>query len=205
MKKIIINADDFGYSNIFNESIINLIENNLIKSTTVMVNWVNETQDEQVKRLIELKNSSNLSVGLHLEFKNHLFNIREQYENFIDIFGFKPSHLDIHKPSKSDDEYLALYNFCIENKLPCRNSGKYDSRVIMTRNSVINGTELDEINLEEFEDDNIYEILYHPGTYDKDCISTLNKDRELDVEKIKVINFKLEENEIKLISYLDLI
>ncbi len=40
MKKIIINADDFGYSYIFNKSILDLIKKKLISSTTVMVNYI---------------------------------------------------------------------------------------------------------------------------------------------------------------------
>ena len=66
MKQLIINADGFGYSYIFNKSILYLIEKDLISSTTVMVNWITKEQDEQVQKLISLKNLHNVSIGLHL-------------------------------------------------------------------------------------------------------------------------------------------
>lgn len=42
MKYLIINSDEFGYSQIFNKFILNLIEKNLLTSTTIMINWIIE-------------------------------------------------------------------------------------------------------------------------------------------------------------------
>ena len=47
MIKLIINADDFGYSKVFNEKILDLLKKGYIKSTTVMVNWITQEQDKQ--------------------------------------------------------------------------------------------------------------------------------------------------------------
>lgn len=58
--------------------------------------------------------------------------------------------------------------------------------------------------IENLKDGESYEILFHPGMYDPDCKSSLNKERELDVKKIEEINPFLKENNIKLISYVDL-
>ena len=58
--------------------------------------------------------------------------------------------------------------------------------------------------IKTFEDEKYYEILFHPGKYDPSCKSSLNKDRERDVEHIKKLNAILEENNIKVVSYLDL-
>lgn len=100
MKKLIINADDFGYGIIFNKSILDLIEKGLVSSTTVMVNHITDEQKDQVQKLISLSDSHNISVGLHLEFSNSNFieEIKKQYDLFIEIFNFKPSHIDVHKP-----------------------------------------------------------------------------------------------------------
>ena len=70
MKYLIINADDFGMSKVFNESILDLIRDGKIKSTTVMVNRGIGDEKKQIEELIELSKTLNLSVGLHLEFKN---------------------------------------------------------------------------------------------------------------------------------------
>ncbi|MDA3856084.1 MAG: ChbG/HpnK family deacetylase [Candidatus Woesearchaeota archaeon] len=209
MKRIIINADDFGYSVIFNESILNLIENNLVTSTTVMVNWVSDEQEEQIKKIIELKEKYNLSIGLHLEFKNENFEkeIAIQYNHFSDIFSFNPSHIDIHKPKKSDEEILVISNFCKENNLPCRTMTN-KLKDVKTTNKLFNGTDssfedLDEM-IKSMQEDEIYEILFHPGTYDENCKSSLNEKRELDIEKIKYLVPKLDKNNIQLVSYNDL-
>lgn len=209
MKSLIINADDFGYSKIFNESILNLIENNFISSTTVMVNWVNDNQKEQIKKVIELNQNYNLSIGLHLEFHDTNFKeeIQKQYNLFLKIFKFKPSHIDIHKPKKTSGGNLAVETFCRGNSFSCRNLD-FNSKEIKTTNKVFNGTNLSFNDLDNLvkliNNDEIYEILFHPGTYDKNCKSSLNKQRELDVEKIKYLVSKLIKNNVELISFNDL-
>ena len=67
-----------------------------------MVNHITSSQNIQVQKLISLKNSHNVSVGLHLEFNNTSFNeeIQKQYDTFKNLFNFNPSHLDIHKPTE---------------------------------------------------------------------------------------------------------
>lgn len=209
MKQLIINADDFGYSQIFNESILNLIEKDLIFSTTVMVNHITKEQEKQVKKLISLKDLHNVSIGLHLEFNNSNFKekIKIQFVLFKEIFGFNPSHLDIHKPSNSEEEKLAIIDFCNKTNLPCRNLD-FNKKIKTTSKVYLNGTDT-QINkikelVESLENNQTYEILFHPGTYDKNCKSSLNKQREEDIEKIKIIHPLLKENQIKLISYNDL-
>ena len=58
--------------------------------------------------------------------------------------------------------------------------------------------------IKTFEDEKYYEILFHPGKFDSSCKSSLNKDRERDVEHIKNLNKIIEMNNIKVVSYLDL-
>ncbi|NQZ84885.1 MAG: ChbG/HpnK family deacetylase [Nanoarchaeales archaeon] len=207
MKKLIINADDFGYSEIFNESILDLIRENFLSSTTVMVSKITGNQSSQINELIEFKNSKNISVGLHLVFKTDSYydEIEEQIEMFMDTFDFFPSHLDVHKSCGSEAEGMAVEKFCLENDLPCRKSWESLGNVRTTDKKVIDGTdiELDDLNelLEEMDENNSYEILFHPGTYDPECESSLNKDRELDIEKIKYICLNAEIFNIKLINF----
>ncbi len=207
MKQLIINADDFGYSKIFNKSILDLIKKDLISSTTVMVNYISKEQKEQVQKLIFLKNNHELSIGLHLDFINSNYEeeIKKQFEQFFKIFNFKPSHLDVHKPNNSNEEFLAVLNFCKENKLPCRNLGFNYEDIKTTTQTYINGTDnsFEDLNsiIKNFKNKETYEILFHPGTYDKDCKSSLNKKREEDIEKIKLINPILKEEKIELVSY----
>lgn len=211
MKYLIINADDFGYSKIFNLKILEQIKNGLISSTTVMVNWITDEQSPQVSQLLELTKSHNISVGLHLEFSddNFKFEIEKQYGRFFSLFGFKPSHIDIHKSTHLKEAFPIIMDFCKEKNLPCRNHGVGANDVVKTQNEVLSGTKISFEELKSFienlKDDESYEILFHPGSYDQNCKSSLNKERELDVKKIEEINPFLKENNIKLISYVDLV
>ncbi|MCK5040630.1 MAG: ChbG/HpnK family deacetylase [Candidatus Aenigmarchaeota archaeon] len=210
MKYLIINADDFGYSKIFNEKILNLIENNMISSTTVMVNHINQNQQRQVQKLIKLAKSHNISIGLHLEFSNKSFELetKKQFDKFISVFRFKPSHLDIHRYGDFKESFLFIPGFCKRNDLPCRNHNRDTSGVLTTKNEVFVGTgkSLEELQqwICNLNDGESYEVMFHPGSYDPESKSALNKDRKLDFININKINPFLLKNEIKLISYFDL-
>lgn len=168
--------------------------------------WTNKSN----KKLIKLQKTHNISIGLHLEFNDTNFEeqIQNQYNKFIQIFDFKPSHIDIHKPSRLTEENIAIQNFLCKNNLSCRNLNYDFTQVKMTSNEVINGTNMSFVELnkliKKFIDEQSYEILFHPGTLDKNCKSSLNKNRELDIIKIVKLNEILEENQIKLVSYVDL-
>jgi len=209
VKYLIINADDFGLSEIFNETIIDLIRKDLINSTTVMVDRVKDDQKEQVKELITLS-SKNLSIGLHLELEenNYLSQIKSQYQKFNKIFGFKPSHIDIHKAHNLTNSFSDVVDFCKENNLPLRNNGIFFENAKTTFSKAFFGSIEDFSKIEEwvktFKDEKYYEILFHPGKFDPNCKSSLNKDRERDIEQIKKLNTILGKNNIKAISYVDL-
>ena len=61
--RIIINADDYGLSKNFNKGIIYCARRKLITSTTVLIN-----KSFVIKKPIT--KIKNLSIGLHLEFKD---------------------------------------------------------------------------------------------------------------------------------------
>ena len=209
-KYLIINADDFGMSQIFNEVILDLIKKDLIYSTTVMIDRVTDNQKKQFDELIALSKNKNLSVGLHLEFKGSDYpsQIKSQYQKFKETLGFNPSHIDIHKAHSLMDSFSDVAEFCRKNNLPLRNSGVLHEGIKTTSAEAFFGSIADFEKIEEwiktFEDGKCYEILFHPGKFDPSCKSSLNKDRERDVEHIKNLNNILKENNIKVVSYLDL-
>jgi predicted glycoside hydrolase/deacetylase ChbG (UPF0249 family) len=208
MKYLIINADDFGYSEIFNEEILSLLEKEFITSTTVMVDEITENQQKQILKLIKITEKKNQSIGLHLDLKNINFKeeIERQYKLFFSIFKKNPSHLDLHKWSYLEVSYPFILDFCKEHNLPCRKSKIESKGVLSTYMEVIsttNNTFEEIINKITFlEEEKTYEILFHPGKYDSNCKSSYNKQREVDVENIGKLNQILEKNDIKLISYL---
>jgi len=210
-KYLIINADDFGMSRVFNDVILDLIKKDLIRSTTVMIDRVTDNQKEQFDELIALLKNKNLSVGLHLEFNNSDYpsQIKSQFQRFKDVLGFNPSHIDIHKAHSFIDSFSDVAEFCRKNNLPLRNSGVLHEGIKTTSAEAFFGSIADFDKIKEgiktFEDEKYYEILFHPGKFDPSCKSSLNKNRERDVEHIKNSNKILEENNIEIVSYLDLV
>jgi chitin disaccharide deacetylase len=212
MKYLIINAEDFGFSKVFNEKILELAERELISSVSVMVNHINENQEEQIKKLLEISKNHNVSIGLHLEFLDEEFQpaMEKQYEKFVSVFGFEPTHINLHKSKFLEQSYSLIMKFCKEKKVPCRNH-EVESKVtgvVQTDNPVFSGTrkvfkEL-QVIFENLKEKESYEVLFHPGRYDPKCESNLNREREFDIKKIEDLNPILKENDIKLISYTDL-
>ena len=210
MIKVIINADDFGYSYIFNKKILELLEKEFIHSTTVMTGFITEKQKDQVKKLITLTSEKNISVGLHVVFdleKPLLVQAREQFQTFKKIFGFNPSHIDYHK-HKSENCMSAINTLGIEQQLPVRFM-KIPPTTKHTTHPVF-GTlpfDVEKVKqfLEQISDGESCEIMCHPGEYDPESRSSFNAERKKDFEGITKIQeyFRTHPN-IKNTSYNDL-
>lgn len=110
MKKLIINADDFGYSFGVNKGIIEAHQNGIVTSTSVMVNTMAAQEASNLARYPQL------SVGLHFVLENPLdaaAELAKQVEKFKSITGKAPTHIDVHKilsRSKELDEVLRAYS-----------------------------------------------------------------------------------------------
>lgn len=216
MAKIIITADDFGYTKLFNEMILELIKESSISSTSIMVDEIDDSQKEQVEELIDLSNKKLVSVGLHIYFKNANFQeeIERQYQKFLNIFGFKPSHIDIHKIDYLKDGYPYIQEFCRERKIPCKNLGKYkevkmdlSGKLITTKSPSFDGTKKEFSEIDKWlksSNNDLNVIVFHPGYYDPDCSSSLNKEREMDAENARKIKKILSKYQIELVNFNDL-
>lgn len=211
MIKLIINADDFGYSKVFNGKILDLLEKGFIKSTTVMVNRLDKNQETQINELKGLYQANKVSVGLHLELDdNKKVNpqIDEQYRKFSKVFGSGPSHLDIHKEHQKSVE-MEVARFAEQHGLPVRNHGvetgakqtTYPAfmcpKCIMTLDIVVDF-------IKKMKEECSYELVSHPGEYDPNCRSSLNKERKKDYDTIIRLQDFLKLHNIKNISYLEL-
>ncbi len=125
MKKVIINADDFGLTDGCSEGIIKAIKEGMVTSTTVMMNMPYANKELEKLRAMKFE-----SVGVHLTLtcgkptlhteevptlideannfyrrKDNLFpkmdlgEVERELRNQIELFiktGLKPSHLDSH-------------------------------------------------------------------------------------------------------------
>ena len=215
MIKLIINADDFGYGKLFNKMILELIEEGAATSTSVMVDEIDSKQKEQIKKLIQLSKGDLVSVGLHIYFKNTHFKeeVKRQFKKFIDIFGFEPSHIDIHKMDYLKKGYPVIQKFCKQKKIPCKNLSLFDNKImntkglITTQDSIYDGTKKSFYEIKEWLNslqEGFFCINFHPGYYDSKSISAFNKQREIDAKNIRKIISGLNKFNIELANFNDL-
>lgn len=201
MTKLIINADDFGYSEIFNIKILEFLKNGLVTSTSVMVNSITKAQTNQVQALIKFYNENPGSVGLHIDFNSTHFEkeIKKQYKLFLDIFNKKPAHINIHTYKFVKKGYPIVMDFCSKHNIPCRNHGLQGTNITTTSDAFDTmNCSFDEISIWlKSLDNKIYEIVFHPGDYDPNSKSSYNKKRENDSKYliklqplIKLLNIK---------------
>ncbi len=152
-----------------------------------------------------------VSTGLHCELdlsKPLRQQIQEQFDKFITVFGFEPSHLDLHKLVDNKQAITEVVNFAKEHRLPVRNMGVSGARqtsqpAISAKKHCFEFEELKEV-IRRLKDGESYELVTHPGAYDLDCKSSLNREREIDYNNIIKIQDFLKKKEIVVVSYRDL-
>lgn len=218
MIKLIINADDFGFRMLFNKMILELIETKVVTSTSVMVDKIDFGQKEQIKKLIQLSKKHLVGVGLHIYFRNTNFKneTNRQFEKFVEVFKFEPSHIDIHKKDYIENGYPIIQEFCREKKIPCKNLGLFGDNIvnngdlITINNSTFSGTGKSFFQIKKWLSslrEGYYSINFHPGYYDPNFLESIsNKEgkRELDAKNIKKTVNCLNEFNIELANYGDL-
>jgi chitin disaccharide deacetylase len=212
MISLIINADDFGYSRAYNDEILKLIKKEIVKSTTVMVGRIDKTQEDQVKELSDLHRGMEIGVGVHFELSGNAGTfddqLSDQYGRFVSIFNFKPSHVDLHKPEAGGQAAMeAVVRFSERKHVTVRNLGIGTSAKTTTSNLVILRLPFEKIKafLDAMKDGCSYELITHPGRYDPESKSSVNKERENDVENLLLVAEYLKtRKDVKNTSYLDL-
>lgn len=139
MKKIIINADDFGIHHEANLAIVQLFKRKALSSTTIMV-----TFGESSSKAIELAKANKLAVGLHfnLTLGNERFKNRKNFEknyilgrisssyiqvelkkqyDFLVERGIVPTHLDSHQHIHNwPGVFRIVAKFAKEKNIPVR-------------------------------------------------------------------------------------
>ncbi|MDE1768831.1 MAG: ChbG/HpnK family deacetylase, partial [Candidatus Micrarchaeota archaeon] len=168
-------------------------------------------QAEQLRKLAELRNWKGVSVGLHFEADNSKSigpQMVEQHAKFRQIFGFEPSHFDIHKQITNTEIINALNSYAEQLHMPVRNHG-IRAKTRQPDDQVFFSTfkRIDEIRdyLDKLEYDKTYEMLTHPGRYDPKSESSLNQEREEDMRNLAWIDEYLKtRKDIQKISYFNI-
>ncbi len=225
MIKVVINADDFGYSRIFNAKILDLLQRGAIKSATILVNRIDDKQQD-VSQLISVH--KNLDVGIGIEYEltrkeSATEDIDAQYKKFISVFGFSPSHFSMHLPKVLRDRHdsseiikslaYKIQKFAQIQNIPMDNDGPYGiedwGKVRTTTVPIFMGTyhNFKEIQnyFEKMKNGKSYEIIFHPGEYDPVNTSSLNAERKNDYDNILRLQEWLKpRKDIQIISFLNL-
>ena len=188
MRKLIINADDFGYRTQINKAIIYAYKNGVVRSTSMLVN--RDAFDEAVTLA---KENPGLGIGLHIDLDKY-FNIehgvgtvngwinnivpdqqilkgeiKQQIEKLLSV-GIQIDHFDSHHHIHLFPEVLSIViELCKEyniNKI--RFFNKFGSIKLKDR-LICNSIKFPEHFIEGWyygnvdEDYNVAEIMTHPG------------------------------------------
>ena len=209
MLKVILTSDDFGLSEIYNDKIIEQIESKTLTSVSIMVDKVTQSQQIQIQKLKVLINSNNISLGLHLELSNNDISVElaRQWDMFLGVFQIEPNYIDIHKGSEFQGSFDDIATFCNLKAVPFRKYAKTKINVRSPDNSITaTRLNIEELNkqIENLNDEQVYEFVFHIGAFDPNSKSSFNKERELDIEKLKFVIKKLANKNATIISYNDI-
>lgn len=226
MKKLIVNADDFGRSKGMNKGTIEAFRKGIVTSTTLMVDG--KAADEAAKLA---KRHPKLGLGLHfvlvdaddlisLEAQKALvfFQIERakkeffrQVDEFKKLFGKLPDHIDGHQHiHKLPSFFPFIKDFCQENNLPFRGmKGIKFIRSFYGMNNLTKRPKLDKISVKYLIqvlknlEDGATELMCHPGyAYDLDD-SSYAFHREVELKTLTDSRIKdfIKKEGIKLINF----
>ncbi|WP_281638011.1 ChbG/HpnK family deacetylase [Flavobacterium marginilacus] len=209
MLKLILTSDDFGLSRIYNEQMLKMLQLNLLSSVSVMVDRVSEDQASQIERLQRLYSTQHFTLGLHLEIDDNvdIKKYQRQWGNFVKIFGITPDYIDIHKGQLYPTKINSIAEFCLQKKVNFRKYIENTVNVKSPKESFIASySEWDDIKerLNTLDTNSIYELVFHIGIFDPTSKSSLNKERELDIQKLKLIHQYLVNKNISVANYKDI-
>jgi len=226
MKKLIVNADDFGYAYGINKGVVEAYKKGIVTSTSLMVNG--QTPREAAKLARE---NPGLGVGLHfvltdedtralriaqkaigMAFAKRVGEeLDTQLEKFQKLIGGIPDHINahhhVHKLPRIFPYFLKLAQ---EYKIPLRDIGKISFIKRFFGINETTGTDmLGRISVEtllkilEKLPNGISELVCHPGYVTPDLKSSYNKHREIELKTLTDSRIKdfIKKEGIKLINF----
>ena len=208
-KRLIVNADDLGYSEGINEGIIKAHKEGIVTSTSLMVNG------RAAKHGVNLaKKNPRLGLGLHFQVEDNDLNLLWQAQRVISVVliektkkefleqvqAFKqltdkmPDHIDSHHHvHKMPRIFPFIKTWCRKNRIPYRMQINFiDSFFGMPSTKQITVENLLSIlgNLYP----GVSELMCHPGLVTPDLKSSYSGQRELE---LKALTFPRVKQEIK--------
>lgn len=207
--KLIITADDYGMSPLFNRGIEELAFLGLITGISVMIK----------RPFIEAAKLPfpNLSLGLHLELEeiSSKKEITAQIASFQQKFGKLPEYLDGHQHKHLNPKNLTLVASAARHfSLPVRSRFDEDRKVLQQRHIITPDHFIswhpDRLSvlaerLATAKNFPLSELVVHPGYFDPACDYPYNQERESEILFLKSDQFQKLISPFRLVSYLELI
>lgn len=226
MKRLIVNADDFGRSEGINKGTMEAFRKGIVTSATLMVDGKAAVEAAKLAKkhpklglglhfvLVDAENLISLEAQKALTFfqvgkaKKEFF---RQAERFQKLFGKLPDHIDGHQHIHKVPSFLPfIKKFCQENNLPYRETkGIKFIRNFYGMNNLTKRPKLDKISVEYLIqvlknlEDGVTELMCHPGyAYDLgDSSYTFHREVELKTLTDSGIKDLIKKEGIKLINF----
>lgn len=190
MKRLIVNADDFGASRGTNNGILHAHRHGIVTSTSLLVDAAaSEDAGAQATAAPEL------SVGLHLDLDGVDVTrlpdeLERQMERFTALTGTLPTHVDTHHNTHRDPRMLeSVLAFARHHGLPLR--GHSPVQVVPSFYGQWGGvTHMEQITVDGLErilrgvGEGVTELTCHPGYLDAGLRSSYAVEREAEVHTL---------------------
>ena len=206
MINLILTSDDFGMSPIFDDKMMLMIEEGFLSSVSIMVAREIANLERRRDLLLRLYTERDLSLGLHLEVKDKNVSVacERQWDIFTEVFGLQPDYVDVHKQHVSKFLYDSIAHFCVSKDTCFRKYRQTSIKVKSPSSCLISTyTNLDSIIewINSRAEDSMSELVFHIGSFDPQCKSHLNGERENEINRLKsVYNYAISK-QIKIVSY----
>lgn len=222
MRVLIVNADDFGYSDGINRGIAEAHDRGIVTSTSLMVD---APQAAEAAALARARPA--LSVGLHVNFTNEGERLVEfddpaacragleaQLAAFQALMGGPPTHLDSHQhvhrgrsPRPVFQAAAARLGVHLRDEPPVTYKGGFYGQWIhgQSEPDKVSVAFLSRLLREEL-GEGVYELCCHPGYHDPAASLVYHRDRELELATLTDprIRAVLDEQGIRLAGWREL-
>lgn len=202
MRRLIVNADDLGYTEGIDRGIVEAHERGIVTSTSLMVDRPAAAHG------VELARGTRLSVGLHavldgVEPERCEAELTRQLARFEELVGTRPTHVDSHHHTHRDPGVNEVFAAFAEREgLPARDGAvRHEARFYGT--PAIGVERLLEI-LETLPDGDS-ELGCHPG-YAVGLVSSYTVEREQELKTLTDarVRSRIDELGIELIGWSEL-
>ncbi|TXH05379.1 MAG: ChbG/HpnK family deacetylase [Candidatus Moraniibacteriota bacterium] len=205
LPKLIITADDYGMSPLFNYGIEELASLGLITGVSVMVKR-SYIEPAKLKSL-----STTLGLHLELEETSTAEEMQTQIKSFQAMFGQLPAYLDGHQHKHLTPENLPrIVAVAKKLGLPVRSRNSEDrarlkTAGILTPDNFISWhpdrLHVLQERLGTATKFSVSELVVHPGYFDPACDYPYNQEREAELQLLKSSQFRTFISRFTLTSY----